>query len=98
MKKNSQIAFMSLQPSIVYGFASVRRAIFHYNTCMRAVTETLIATDVKRISVCTEELCQCQGEEYEYTGGASDAALEELQGLGLACPVEEVGCMGACGM
>ena len=94
MKKNSPIAFMSLQPSIVSGFSSVSRATFHRHTRMHAS----IATDVKRISVCTEELCQCQGEEYEYTGGASDAALEELQGLGLACPVEEVGCMGACGM
>ena len=92
MKKNSPIAFMSLQPSIV------SRATFHRHTRMHAITATSIATDVKRISVCTEELCQCQGEEYEYTGGASDAALEELQGLGLACPVEEVGCMGACGM
>ena len=87
---------MSLQPSIVSGFSSASRAIFHHR--MHAITATSIATDVKRISVCTEELCQCQGEEYEYTGGASDAALEELQGLGLACPVEEVGCMGACGM
>ncbi|KAL7540105.1 hypothetical protein ACHAXR_009861 [Thalassiosira sp. AJA248-18] len=53
---------------------------------------------VSRISVCTGELCQCQGEQYEYTGGAADAAIEELQSLGLPFPVDEVGCMGACGM
>mmetsp|Transcript_3222 Transcript_3222/g.6167 ORF Transcript_3222/g.6167 Transcript_3222/m.6167 type:complete len:256 (+) Transcript_3222:307-1074(+) len=53
---------------------------------------------VSRISVCAGELCQCQGEQYEYTGGASDAAIEELHGLGLPFPVDEVGCLGACGM
>mmetsp|Transcript_23904 Transcript_23904/g.57650 ORF Transcript_23904/g.57650 Transcript_23904/m.57650 type:complete len:255 (-) Transcript_23904:131-895(-) len=53
---------------------------------------------VSRISVCAGELCQCQGEQYEYTGGATDAAIEELQSLGLSFPVDEVGCMGACGL
>lgn len=53
---------------------------------------------VSRISVCAGELCQCQGEQYEYTGGAADAAIEELQSLDLPFPVDEVGCMGACGM
>lgn len=53
---------------------------------------------VSRISVCAGELCQCQGEQYEYTGGAADAAIEELQSFGLSFPVDEVGCMGACGM
>lgn len=53
---------------------------------------------VSRISVCAGELCQCQGEQYEYTGGAADAAIEELQSLGLPFPVDEVGCLGACGM
>ena len=60
-------------------------------------TTSSVATDVKLISICTEELCQCQGE-YEYTGGAADAALEQLQKLDLPCPLDSVGCMGACGM
>jgi len=53
---------------------------------------------VTRISVCAGELCQCQGEEYEYTGGASDAVIKELQQLGLPFPIDDVGCLGACGM
>ena len=51
-----------------------------------------------RISVCAGELCQCQGEEYEFTGGASDAAIQELRQLDLKFPIDEVGCLGACGM
>ncbi len=53
---------------------------------------------VTRISVCAGELCQCQGEEFEYTGGASDAAIQELRQLDLKFPIDEVGCLGACGM
>lgn len=53
---------------------------------------------VSRILVCAGELCQCQGEKYEYTGGAADAAINELQSLGLPFPIEDVSCMGACGM
>ena len=53
---------------------------------------------VTRISVCAGELCQCQGEEYEFTGGASDAAIQELRQLDLKFPIDEVGCLGACGM
>ena len=53
---------------------------------------------VVRVSVCAGELCQCQGEEFEYTGGASDAAINELEQLNLPFPIEEVGCLGACGM
>lgn len=49
---------------------------------------------VLRISVCAGELCQCQGEQFEYTGGASDAAIAELQSLGLPFPVDDVGCLG----
>eukprot|EP00591_Stephanopyxis_turris_P005182 CAMPEP_0195519654 /NCGR_PEP_ID=MMETSP0794_2-20130614/15215_1 /TAXON_ID=515487 /ORGANISM="Stephanopyxis turris, Strain CCMP 815" /LENGTH=288 /DNA_ID=CAMNT_0040648845 /DNA_START=116 /DNA_END=982 /DNA_ORIENTATION=- len=53
---------------------------------------------VSRVSVCAGELCQCQGEEYEYTGGAADAAIEELQERDLAFPIDRVGCLGACGI
>jgi len=53
--------------------------------------------NVKRISVCTEELCQCQGEGYE-SGGAADATLDTLQSLDLSFPIDDVGCLGACGM
>ena len=53
---------------------------------------------VSRISVCAGELCQCQGEEYEYTGGAADAVIKDLQSLELPFPIDEVGCLGACGM
>ena len=53
--------------------------------------------NVKRISVCTEELCQCQGEGYEM-GGAADATLETLHCLHLSFPIDDVGCLGACGM
>jgi len=53
---------------------------------------------VSRISVCAGELCQCQGEEYEYTGGASDAVIRDLKSLNLPFPIDEVGCLGACGM
>jgi hypothetical protein len=51
------------------------------------------AIPVSRISVCTGELCQCQGEQYEYTGGAASAVIEELLNIGLPFPVDEVGCM-----
>ncbi len=53
---------------------------------------------VSRISVCAGELCQCQGEEYEYTGGASDAVIRDLKSMTLPFPIDEVGCLGACGM
>ncbi|KAL3817567.1 hypothetical protein ACHAXA_010586 [Cyclostephanos tholiformis] len=53
---------------------------------------------VIRISVCAGELCQCQGEKYEVTGGAADAAIKALQSFDFSFPVDEVGCMGACGM
>lgn len=53
---------------------------------------------VTRISVCAGELCQCQGEEFEFTGGASDAAIQQLRQLDLKFPIDEVGCLGACGM
>eukprot|EP00804_Cyclotella_cryptica_P007615 CCRYP_015224-RA/>CCRYP_015224-RA protein AED:0.04 eAED:0.01 QI:0/-1/0/1/-1/1/1/0/161 len=43
------------------------------------------------------ELCQCQGD-YEYIGGAADAALQRLRSLDLPFPIDDVGCMGACGM
>lgn len=62
------------------------------------VSNTEVKAKVSRVSVCTGELCQCQGEEYEYTGGAADAALEKLQGLDLPFPVDDTGCMGVCGM
>ena len=55
------------------------------------------SANVKRISVCTEELCQCQGEGYE-SGGAADATLETLKSLDLSFPIDDVGCLGACGM
>jgi hypothetical protein len=48
---------------------------------------------VSRISVCTGELCQCQGEQYEYTGGAAFAVMEGLKNIGLPFPIDEVGCM-----
>merc|ERR1719253_146067 len=51
------------------------------------------AVPVTRVSVCADDLCQCQG-----AGGASSHAIEELEGLGLPFPVYEVGCLGACGM
>ena len=51
------------------------------------------AIPVSRISVCTGELCQCQGEQYEYTGGAAFAIIQELQSIGLPCSIDEVGCM-----
>lgn len=49
---------------------------------------------VLHISVCAGELCQCQGEQFEYTGGASDAAIAELLSLGLPFPIDDVGCLG----
>jgi hypothetical protein len=48
---------------------------------------------VSRISVCTGELCQCQGEQYEYTGGAAFAVMEGLKNIGLPFSIDEVGCM-----
>jgi hypothetical protein len=49
------------------------------------------------IFVCTAELCQCQGDEY-VNGGAADALIANLRGRQLPFPVEESGCLGACGM
>ena len=63
---------------------------------LSTASETDINTRVARISVCTGELCQCQGD-YEDTGGAADDALQKLRSL-VTFPVDEVGCMGACGM
>lgn len=47
------------------------------------------------MSVCTAELCQCQGDEGE---GSADALLENLWERKLSFTVEETGCLGACGM
>lgn len=63
-----------------------------------AKVQTKTEIPVSLISVCAGELCQCQGEQYEYDGGASDAAIAELQSLDLPFPIDEVGCLGACGM
>ncbi|KAL9190839.1 hypothetical protein ACHAXT_000545 [Thalassiosira profunda] len=66
-------------------------------TSAYAKAEVNTEVPVTRISVCAGELCQCQGE-YEYEGGAADAAIETLERLELPFPVDEVGCLGACGM
>ncbi|KAL7552511.1 hypothetical protein ACHAWF_015760 [Thalassiosira exigua] len=73
----------------------------HVATATSSVDEKVTvntAVPVSRVSVCAGELCQCQGEQYEYTGGAADAAIEKLRGLDLPFPLDEVGCLGACGM
>ncbi len=72
----------------------------HSTVTSTSSEEVVVKTKVPvtRISVCAGELCQCQGEEFEYTGGASDAAIEELRQLDLKFPIDEVGCLGACGM
>ncbi|KAL7453328.1 hypothetical protein ACHAWC_005004 [Mediolabrus comicus] len=82
----------------------VRIATQAYSTAPASSSSTAVEEEivvktkvpVARISVCAGELCQCQGEEYEFTGGASDAALNELEQLNLPFPIEEVGCLGAC--
>jgi hypothetical protein len=56
-----------------------------------------VSDDVARIFVCTAELCQCQGDEH-VNGGAADALIANLRGRQLPFPVEESGCLGACGM
>ena len=66
-------------------------------TATDAKGEVKTEVPVTRISVCAGELCQCQGE-YVYDGGASDAAIAELERLGLPFPVDETPCLGACGM
>lgn len=84
----------------------VRIATQAYSTAPATSSSTAVEEEivvktkvpVARISVCAGELCQCQGEEYEFTGGASDAAINELEQLNLPFPIEEVGCLGACGM
>lgn len=84
----------------------VRIATQAYSTAPATSSSTTVEEEivvktkvpVARISVCAGELCQCQGEEFEYTGGASDAAINELEQLNLPFPLEEVGCLGACGM
>jgi hypothetical protein len=56
--------------------------------------------DVKQISVivlCTAELCQRQGDEH-VNGGSADDLVANLRGRQLPFPVEESGCLGACGM
>lgn len=91
---------------VVSGFSptptQVRTPITHMHSTTAATTseEVVLKTKVPvaRISVCAGELCQCQGEEFEYTGGASDAVIKELKQLGLPFPIEDVGCLGACGM
>lgn len=72
----------------------------HSTVTSTSSEEVVVKTKVPvtRISVCAGELCQCQGEEFEYTGGASDAAIQELRQLDLKFPIDEVGCLGACGM
>ena len=56
-----------------------------------------ISDDVACVSVCTAELCQCQGDEYA-DGGAADALIANLIARQLPFPVEGSGCLGACGM
>ena len=56
-----------------------------------------VSDDVACVSVCTAELCQCQGDEYG-NGGAADALIANLRARQLPFPVEESGCLGACGM
>ena len=89
---------------LVSGFSPtptrIRTTHIHSTATATSSEEVVVKTKVpvKRISVCAGELCQCQGEEYEYTGGASDAAINKLQKLDLPFPIDEVGCLGACGM
>lgn len=72
---------------------------FHSTHYLQSTTsETEVKVNVARVSVCTGELCQCQGQEYEYTGGAADAVLQRLQSFDLPFPVDSITCMGACGM
>lgn len=88
----------------VSGFSSVPTPIriptHTHSTTTEAAEEVVLKTKVPvaRISVCAGELCQCQGEEFEYTGGASDAVIDKLRQLNLSFPIDEVGCLGACGM
>jgi hypothetical protein len=58
---------------------------------------TIGSDDVACVSVCTAELCQCQGDDYEH-GGAADALIANLRSRHLPFPVEESGCLGTCGM
>ena len=79
-------------------YSTAAAAATSYSTASEEEIRVKTKVPVARISVCAGELCQCQGEEFEYTGGASDAATNELEQLNLPFPIEEVGCLGACGM
>ena len=60
-------------------------------------TSTSSLENISCISVCTSDLCQCQGDFPD--GGASDALVAALRSkLDSKVPVEEVGCLGNCGM
>ena len=82
-------------PNKLCNIQSNRYAAKKINSSMQI--QAVNSANVKRISVCTEELCQCQGEGYE-SGGAADATLEKLNSLDLSFPIDDVGCLGACGM
>jgi len=82
-------------PNKLCNIQSNRYAAKKINRSMQI--QAVNTANVKRISVCTEELCQCQGEGYE-SGGAADATLETLNSLDLSFPIDDVGCLGACGM
>ena len=82
-------------PNKLCNIQSNRYAAKKINRSMQI--QAVNSANVKRISVCTEELCQCQGEGYE-SGGAADATLEKLNSLDLSFPIDDVGCLGACGM
>eukprot|EP00577_Skeletonema_sp_RCC1716_P021935 CAMPEP_0113406722 /NCGR_PEP_ID=MMETSP0013_2-20120614/19669_1 /TAXON_ID=2843 ORGANISM="Skeletonema costatum, Strain 1716" /NCGR_SAMPLE_ID=MMETSP0013_2 /ASSEMBLY_ACC=CAM_ASM_000158 /LENGTH=218 /DNA_ID=CAMNT_0000292599 /DNA_START=87 /DNA_END=743 /DNA_ORIENTATION=+ /assembly_acc=CAM_ASM_000158 len=99
------ILVMLASAQVVSGFSltttQLRTPTQIHSTITSTTSEEVVVkthVPVTRISVCAGELCQCQGEEYEYTGGASDAAVKELRQLDLKFPIDEVGCLGACGM
>lgn len=67
---------------------SARYSSILQSTASSTERRTLVNTEVPvtRISVCMGELCQCQGEEFEDTGGAADVVLKELQCLNFPFP------------
>ncbi len=103
--KNVLLAILASSAQVVSSFTPTfsqqRNPTQIHSTITSTSSEEVVVktkVPVTRISVCAGELCQCQGEEYEFTGGASDAAIQELRKLDLKFPIDEVGCLGACGM
>lgn len=94
------LSFLLLLFSLTNGFLQQqplsKRRVLLVSMSSTIDTSTATSTTVSLVSVCTAELCQCQGDDDE--DRAADALLHNLQQRNLPYEVHESTCLGACGM